>query len=205
MKSGKRQERDDEVVSARRRIEEHQSGEMTAIKLPTGASMIQIKKKETRRFDIIPYRLSKRSADFTHNFADPGKLYFERTFFIHRGIGPNNSYYTCPARTYGKPCPICEERARAAKDPDGEEAVKALKVSERQLWNVIDLDDKEKGIQILEFPYWNFGKLLDEKIENADDEDKEVYEQFADPKKGLSLRIGVTKEEGGGVYLFQNG
>ncbi len=38
--------------------------------------------------------------------------------YVHKGIGPNQDWFICLARTYGHPCPICEYRTRLQADPD---------------------------------------------------------------------------------------
>lgn len=188
-------------VSAQRRLDEHQSAlSNTAIKIPEGANIIVIKKEGVRRWHVIPFTTKKDNP-----FCDAGLLYFERTYWCHPRIGSNEDTYVCPKKVLGLPCPVCEDRAKRAKDPsEDEDTLKALKPKERQLWNILDDDEKDKGVQIFDFSMHLFGKFLDGKINNADADDKEMYKLFADPEDGLLIRVGFTEEKGGG-YTFYKG
>ena len=88
----------------------------------------------------------------------------------------------CVICTYGKKCPICEERqrkynaAKAAGNPKPWEdpEVKALKAQARVLMNVIDWRNREKGIQILAGSDFILrqGVLNGSKVNRGDSEDK---------------------------------
>ncbi len=192
----KREERKSKVVSARKRVEQHEAGGgLSTLKLPSGCNLFQVKQAGPKRFDIIPYTVGKGNP-----FSDPGEMYFERTYYTHRGIGPNNESVVCMYKTFKKPCFICEHRGKLAKDPDTDEKViKELAPKERQLFNVFDHKDKDRGVQIFENSFHTFGKMLDEYIKNADEEDH--YEYFADPKRGSTLKVGFSEEKMGG-YSF---
>jgi len=38
--------------------------------------------------------------------------------YVHKGIGPNQDWFICLARTYGKACPACEQRNKLMADPN---------------------------------------------------------------------------------------
>lgn len=185
-------------VSAKKWANEHESGfSSTSLKVPEGVNFFSFKKAGTYKIDIIPFTAGEGNPN-----ADEGTLHYERTYFSHRNIGPNEDTYVCPAKTFGKKCPICEARAKLARDPDSdEEYVKSLKPKERQLWNVFDHSEPDKGVQILDYSDWLFGKHLRAKINNADSGDG--YELFADPDDGFTLKIGATEEKSGG-YTFRS-
>lgn len=179
-------------VSARRRVTEHKTGGgSNYINRPDGWDFLSIDEKNSPyRFDFMPYRVGKGNP-----YADKGDLHYERTFFIHRGIGPNNEWHLCAAKTLKRPCPICEFRGQLAKDPDADEKlIKSLAPSERQLWLPVWLEEPE--VQYLwEFSYHNFGKSLDAKIKNSDEEDE--YEFFADTETGLTVRVSFEQSDAG--------
>jgi hypothetical protein len=182
---------------ARKKAEKARGGEFSTFNIPDGRSLWK-PKAGTHTIDIIPYEVSKRGINKN---ADPGNLYFELTFWIHRRIGSNEMSYVCPSKMGVGKCPICKELTRMGADPecDSDER-KALLPKERQLFWVYDHKEPEKGAQLWEFSYHNFGKLLDSRIRN-DDEDGD-YDIFYFPDTdGASLRI-TLEEEKGGEYTY---
>ncbi|HEC65473.1 MAG TPA: hypothetical protein ENI23_09270, partial [bacterium] len=176
-------------VSAQRRVETHKSGfERTTVTVSDDVQFFSLGKEGTKRIDIIPYTVGEGNP-----FADLGELHFERTFWTHRDIGAEQNSYVCPAKTAKKKCPICEYRSSLQRDPNSDsELIKSLVPKERQLWNVIDLEESEKGVQLWEISFHLFGKRLDSEIENADEDDD--YKYFADLKDGRTLKLGVVQK-----------
>lgn len=196
-----RDRKKERTSAARRRAEQHRSGyERTTLKVKGDVSFFALQKEGNVRLDIIPYTVGKGNP-----YADEGNLHFERTYWAHRGVGPNNDVYVCPAKTAKKPCPICEYRAKLAKDPDADEnLVRELGPKERQLWNVIDLDNPDKGVQLWDISFHLFGKLLDDRIKNADDDDE--FDFFYEPKSedgGKTLRLGVSENNFAGRSYYE--
>lgn len=185
-------------MSAKKRVEKRQAeAGRSSIKAPPDIPFFQVKKAGTYRINIIPFVVGKNNP-----YADEGDLYFERTYHVHRGVGAEENAYVCPRKSMKKPCPICDDRAALAKDPDTEpDVLKSLKPQERQLWLLEDLANKEKGLHIWDFPTWSYGKLLDEYIRNADEGDG--YENFADPEKGFTLKLVFSEETFMGRNFFK--
>jgi len=78
------------------------------------------------------------------------------------------------------------------KDPDAdEEAVKALRAKERQLFNVIDLEKDDREVLIWEFSYHMFGKILEEEIRDGD----EANASFADLVGGKTLSLKFRQKK----------
>lgn len=184
-------------VSARRMVEEHDSGHNNkALKIPAGFKLRRIKKEDVYRWDFLPYEVK---AD--HNpHADKGSLGFERIYFVHKNIGPNEATVTCLAKTFGDPCPICEHRAKIAREGASKDALKALQPSERQLFIIVDTEAKKEEIEIFDHSEWLFGKYLREKIEKADPGDD--YEAFADLQDGQTLKISAKEVKGPGYSWY---
>jgi hypothetical protein len=44
--------------------------------------------------------------------------YFERTYWVHKGVGPDQRWYVCPKQTLHKPCPVCEYQQELKDDPE---------------------------------------------------------------------------------------
>lgn len=191
-------ERERKRVSARQRAETHKTGyERTSLNIGAETPVFKLDRAGTRRVDVIPYRSTGGNP-----FVEKGELSPERTYFTHRGIGPNNDTFVCPAKTAKKPCPICEYRSKLQRDPDADEKlIQDLAPKERQLWNVIDLEEPEKGVQLWDISFHLFGKLLDAEIRNADEGDE--YEFYADPTEGMSLKLGIAEKSFAGNTFYE--
>jgi len=195
-KRKKKREKRSTQSAARRRAEEHGAGfEITSLILPEGVTLFKLKSEKSVRLDILPYIVGK------HNpWADEGESYYERTYFVHRGIGADNNSYVCLRKELKKPCPICEHRAKLMKDPDADEdTIKNLAPKERQLFNIIDLRDKEKGVQIWDIAWWLFGKRLEAAIRNGDEDE---YDNFFELENGYTLKLGVEEGRFGGRAFY---
>jgi hypothetical protein len=182
---------------AKQRAAEHERDfDSFSLKLPKDAKLFKVKKAGIVRLDIIPFVAGKGNP-----FADEGCLHYERTYYVHSRIGPNEVSVVCPkdtADTTGKtgPCPVCELQRKLKLDPDADEKlVKSLWPKERQLFQVIDLDNPSEGIQLWDVSYHLFGKLLDARIRDADPDDN--YHRFYHLSKGLSIKVGFVEESFG--------
>lgn len=199
-KKTKRKNRERRLSSARETAAKSGTFERTTLNVPDGCTFFKPKKAGVYRLDIIPYEVTEKG----NPNAEPGVLHYERTFYVHRGVGANNESYVCPAKTSGKKCPICEHRAKLAKDPDtDEELIRTLSPKKRQLFNVIPLDGDSAGdVQVWDESYHLFGKHLVRKINEADEEDQDKFDKFHDPENGLTLRVGVSEESGAGYSYY---
>jgi len=193
MNKKKRKERR-KVLSAKEIAQKH--GEDTfksLVTIPEGVFQFKIKKAGVYRFDIIPFYAGEG------NFAaDVGAVTYEKTFFVH--WTPEGRMLICRKETAKLRCPICEYKTKLNKDPDSDaDEVESLRYKKRQIFNVIDLSEKEKGIQIFELSYHLFGKMLNSKVDNSDDEDG--YDDFHHPETGYTVRV-VFEEKTLGKNTF---
>ena len=170
----------------------------TSVKIPDGVPIFQVKQAGVIRVDFIPYKVGVGNP-----YADPGSVHCERTYYVHRGIGPNEDSYICLAKTLNKPCPICEARAKMAKSGDDDDAqmAKQLAPKQRQLWLVHDHREPDKGVQLWDYSYHLFGKSLNARITDSDPDDE--YEYFFDPKAGLVVKIGFSEETMGKNKFYE--
>ena len=201
MKKRKREEREKKTVSAKNRLNNHSGGgfERTSTKLPEGFTPFRPEKAGTYRIDIIPYVTGEGNPQ-----AEAGDVYFERTYFVHARIGPDKNTYVCARKTFGEKCPICDYRSKLSSDPEGnEKVIKSLAPKERQLWNVIDRDNKDAGIQIWDVSFHLFGKFLDDKIRTYVSEGDDTYCAFADLEKGKLLRVGAKSKKWEAVSFLE--
>ena len=187
-----------ERVSARNRAENHKSGfQSSALATDGDVTFFKVTKEEVRRMDFIPYLVKGE--------ANPewpkGSLAYERTYYVHKNVGAGKETFVCAAKTAGKRCFICEHRTELAKDPDQDEKlIKSFLPKERQLFNVIDVEDRESGVQLWDYSYHLFGKKLDTEVKNSDDD--EEYEFFSDLENGLTLRVSFEEDSFGGGRPF---
>jgi hypothetical protein len=83
--------------------------------------------------------------------------------WVHRFVGASKGAYVCLKKTFGKPCPCCEEVEILQKDKTAnEEEIKALLPKRRCWYNIVDLElpEKDQKVQIFEESHWLFEKHL---------------------------------------------
>lgn len=160
---------------------ESRGGGSGTLNLPEGVDVSFFKpEKGNHLLDLIPYVTTNNPE------RDKGELHYKRTIWVHFNVGPESKSFLC-RKTHGsdKRCPICEEHIKLRKDSSADEdEVKGLKAKERNLFNVIDLNDEDTVIQLWEISYHNFAKLLDEEINASDDPGF-----FADLEGGSSVSV----------------
>ena len=182
--SGKRMSLRDKVKK-RAEEREKQGGSGFRYNLPEGTDFFA-PKKGTMNIDILPYMVTVNN----HPSAKEGELWFQRTVFVHYGVGIEEKTFLC-LKTIHKKCPICDHRAQLIKDGDAdEELVKALKSKERELYNVVDLGEEDKGVQLWDISYHLFGKHLEEEVRNGKDE----WAGFAELKGGYTLQVRFAEK-----------
>jgi len=162
----------------------------TSLKLPKDAKVFQIKSDKPLKLDILPFEVGKGNP-----FADEGTFHYERTFWVHRGVGPDNNTYVClrEASRGKKPCPICEHLQKLREDPEAdEENIKALRPKRRQLFNVIDTANRADGVQIWDISFHLFGELLLESLE--DEELAADRKEWCEFEGGKTLRLGLKEK-----------
>lgn len=187
---------------ARKHAAERKGGNRN-LELPEGTEMFKAKKeKEAARLDIIPYVVSKKGL----SYADPGDLWYEKTYYTHWNLGADGKKgCVCPT-TVGEACPVCEyiQKLRQQASPENEEVIEKIKRKQRQLFNVRDRRDTEKGTQVFEVSYYNFGQELEKEIGENEDENPE-YAGFSDILDGFTLKIRWDEEKIGGTKFLSAG
>lgn len=163
------------------------SSDFSAVKLPEGMKFLKIEKGDML-IDIIPYKVGKNNP-----YADEGNYYYERTYYLHRKVGPAGGAHICLARSLNSKCPVCEYiehlRGQGELDKDSE---RQMRPKRRQLMHVVNCKDREAGVQLLELSYSLFGELLANRV-NSDAGRQNGWDEFADPEKGF--RLGLTIKE----------
>lgn len=181
-------------VSAKAFKNEKRGFDSACFTIPEGMNIMKLKNPGNKKLEIIPYEVGER---FPIVGFEPGDMHWELRFWMHRNVGADQKSVVCPAQTTGSKCPICEHRARLQTDSEADpKLIAALKPKERQLILVVDHADMEKGVQLYETSYYNFGKALKTALDD-DEGDEEGYQFFADQEEGFTLRCTVTEEKTG--------
>lgn len=155
-------------------------------------------KKGTNLIDIIPYEVT----DKKHLQQEVGELWYQKTIWVHFGIGVEEEAYLCPKEMKIGPCPICEHIAQIWKDKPKEEAKEltgGIRAKRRELYNVINLEEEDKGIQLWEISWHNFGVQLQEDCDDVEDENW----FFANPEDGASLKVRFREAKIGSNKFLQ--
>jgi len=156
------------------------------------------------KMDIVPYITGKNHPDLP-----PGELAYILVVYIHRGIGVNDDTYICMARTYGKPCPICEYRKMLQDSDEGDEdQIKALRPTQRGIYNVVIYDtdeERKKGVQVWNSSHWLFERIL----QSINTEESGEVISFSDPDDGKRIMFerkgsGETTQYIGHKFVDRN-
>ena len=185
-------ERRERAGSARRDANIGSGSGLSTLNLPEGLDLWR-PKVGVYRMDVLLFKAGEGNLG-----AEPGKWYYERTFWVHGGVGPDNLSYVCPAKTLKQRCPICERRAVLARDPDSDpDQLKALRPRQRQMFllHVVGKDEEDEGkIVLYEASFKAFGELLDEIRRNADDDETHIID-FDDPERGSVLKVAFHEQD----------
>lgn len=192
-----RTSQDRRYSNARERAEKQGSPQISAcLRVPSGTPIFR-PTPGIAVIDILPYVTGKGNP-----YADEGTLHWERTYWAHRGVGANQETILCPRLTFHQPCPICEYRSKLMKEgTDNEELLRSLAPKQRQLFNIIDRKAKDKGVQIWDISYHMFGKLLDARIRNSEEEDG--WERFFHLEDGWTLKLGMEEKSFGSFSYLE--
>ena len=171
---------------------EKSKGGGTTLRLPDGFGDVKFFKvnKPKVMLDVIPYVVSDKHHPDADAGAEVGTLWPSRRYYVHRGVGAEENSYICPLKTFGKPCPICEYASARARQGGDREELKALRPKARDLYNVIDLDDPDKKIQLFDMSGFLFGDTLTKELIDASDDEQ----CFAELKGGYSLKLRFEKK-----------
>lgn len=142
--------------------------------------------KGRNSIDIIPYEIKSDK----HPELKKGEMDYVLDIWTHRQIGVGKDNFICLAKTYKKPCPICEELERLRKEDGDEKDIKALKPVRRVIYNVLDHSDYK--VKIFEVSHHLFEKeLLDEAGCNGSGEIIDFY----NPIDGKSIKFRAVEND----------
>ena len=141
-------------------------------------------------FDIIPYKVTDTKhpdKNVDKGTALVGDPWWKRTFKIHRGVGATNDTAVC-LTSIGKKCPVCEFKAKRAKEGAEKDELDTMKASERALYLVRPKKSKkyEDEIHIFDISVKLFQDLLAQELD--ENPDQEVFPSM-DEGKTLKVRF----------------
>ena len=108
----------------------------------------------------------------------------------HWNVGPNKAIFNCAnAHDKNADCFCCEtvHKLRRTKDDDDAELADSMAVRKQWLYNIVDLDDVEAGVQVAAFP-----KTVHQEIRAYIEDDDEEYGDITDLEEGYNLTIEKT-------------
>lgn len=143
------------------------------------------------RINIVPFEIkTKKHPDVVSGSAKIGQYEYVLDFWSHRAVGPGKVDVVCPAKTYNKKCPICEE-SEAMKSKGDMDAHNALKARRRVCYNIQDLKNKDiDHLQLFMASHFLFEKPLIADAYNTEDGDRI---EFSHPEYGTSISFRTEK------------
>ena len=164
-----------------------------------GLDLFKIESDDSLYLDI-----ALRQAGHNNPYTSAGDLSFERTYWMHRGLGPDGKdSVPCAWKNEGKPCPVCNhiKELRSSTDPDAEAQLKSLLPKERQLYLVRDVANDDKW-KVWDISVHLFGKLLNGVINDLDD-DEQDFAYFPDPESGYTLKVSLNEKSFAGNAFYE--
>lgn len=147
---------------------------------------------------IVPYIIkTNKHPMVASGDSKIGEDDFMLDLWIHRFVGPDNADVICPKRNYGKPCPICEQE-KIYRGQGEEDLANSCKASHRGYYNIIDENNRDKGIQIFQESYANF---QDELMNDAYEDGEPVDFYTIKHGKAIKFRWNEKSFKGNRHYL----
>lgn len=144
------------------------------------------------KVNIIPYEIKTKNHPLVKKgISEIGDFDYNLDLYVHRGIGANNDSVICPKGTYGKTCPICEEKHKLYDAGKNDEA-KELKAQRRCVYNIQPIvKGKSEGLKIWDVSHSLFEKELIEEAHSCLDGSNII--DFADSEDGKIIKFRGTE------------
>jgi hypothetical protein len=156
-------------------------------------------KEKSNIINIIPYRIATKHHPMVRaGSAKVGDFDYVLDIWVHRNVGPDGVDVICPKKNYGKACPICAQ-AQEFKNEGKKDEASDLRPSRRVVYNVIDVNNPDEGIQVFDTSHFLFEKEL---VEASREDGEGQTIDFADPKEGRSVKFrGSMTSLGGNEFM----
>lgn len=193
MKRRRRVSRDRVAANARQQAS---TGRMDWLNLPPGVSLFQPDAPKTLRLDIIPYEVQAKNHP---DRVEPGCLWYKLPFAIHYNLGVDAKSVVCPG-SFGARCPVCEEKARLAKDWDeNEEMVRSLTPQKWVIYNIVDQGDSEK-VSVFAFSRGKFAAFFENELMEGDEDNLNFYDVTSE---GRTIKVRFSKDSYAGKEFIK--
>jgi hypothetical protein len=154
-----------------------------------------VTKEDPHIVDIIPFIAGDNypQAD-SRNPIKEGDYVYMVECWVHTNIGPSKSMILCPAKNYGKPCPICEEIEALVDEGKEYDDYAQIAPKRRCVYNIVCSDSEKefkKGVQIWEVSH----KYSEKLIQSAAKAPRGGgIVPFSDPDVGKSIAFEVLND-----------
>jgi len=166
-------------------------GRENVLDLPDSVKFYKSSFDKKNKIIILPYKV-KTDNDPK---AKKGEENYVLEYFVHYDVGINKNQFVCLNRTYGKPCPICEELEKLKKEDDkeSEKLIKKYKASKKASYNVLDcLSESPSDVLVFNASFAYFEK---EMLEEVIDPETDDLICFADPSEnGYYVKFKAIEE-----------
>ncbi len=136
--------------------------------------------------DIIPFIAGP---DVPNKNAEEGSIEYVIDLWMHRLTNSLNDVFVCPTRTWGKPCPICEDLKANDYNDDYYKETMAKRRTVYLIWVHDTPKEEAEGIKILDIAHFFLQMHLDELAEPPTGKKVII---FSDIDKGKN--IGFTRK-----------
>ena len=147
--------------------------------------------KNKNHISILPFTItSKNNMVVRSRDAEVGDEDYVLELWVHRFVGDAKADLLCPKKHLGKPCPICEQKDIYMERGMKTEAGKC-NPSQRAYYNIVNENDREKGVMIFQESWKNF---QDELSNDAGDTDDGELVDYWDFKNGNSIKFRAEEK-----------
>ena len=146
-------------------------------------------KEGVNKIDIIPFKIKTKNHPLVRRGGDwkVGDEDYVLDVWVHKSIGPSETDIICLKKTYGKPCPCCDQ-AEGYREEGKKAEYDAYKAKRRVIYNIRDLmADDPNEILVLDQSHFKFEKELIEAASYAV-EGKGII-KFANLEEGKTIKF----------------
>ena len=188
MKKVKKERRRVDAGRVKSNAAEASGGGLSWLRLPKGIDSYRPERAGAIRLDIVPYEVKSK---FHPDRVEAGTLWYKYPFAVHYSVGVNNESVVCPV-SVGKRCPMCEQRAKLAKNWDENEAVvRSLTPQKWVAYNIIDPEDSD-GIRVFVFSRGKFAEFLEGELLEGDEANLNFYDVTSD---GRTVKVRFSEDQ----------
>ncbi len=162
--------------------------------LPEGAKFKKFDKNGNYGLDIIPHRVKNKNHPAVRDGAAIGDTVYGFDYWRHPNVGPEKLMVLCPAKTYGKKCPICDlaDQMKAEYGPKSQEFNNLLP-KHRVLYNVVDPNDAKEEVLLFDESFALFEKEMVAASKNKASRKGKDFIRFADLDEGMTVFFAVER------------